>query len=153
MKSNLKRFEAERSFLKDHARQQVDFAQTPQNRHVAPPPLQKPCPPEVRRIKIPDGAEAMARLGCMTVGEAIRRRESVRDYTASPLTLKELSALLWATQGVREVISNTCALRTVPSAGARHSFETYLAVMRVESLEPGLYRYCAGRPDRMTYFA
>ncbi len=114
---------------------------TPQNRHVAPPPLQKPCPPEVRRIKIPDGAEAMARLGCMTVGEAIRRRESVRRYTGDQLTLEELSALLWATQGVREVIGNTCALRTVPSAGARHSFETYLAVMRVESLEPGLYRY------------
>ena len=120
---------------------QADMIRTPQNRHVAPPPLQKPCPPEVRRIKIPDGAEAMARLGCMTVGEAIRRRESVRRYTGDQLTLEELSALLWATQGVREVIGNTCALRTVPSAGARHSFETYLAVMRVESLEPGLYRY------------
>jgi SagB-type dehydrogenase family enzyme len=114
---------------------------TPQNRHVAPPPLQKPCPPEVRRIKIPDGAEAMARLGCMTVGEAIRRRESVRRYTGDQLTLEELSALLWATQGVREVVSNTCALRTVPSAGARHAFETYLAVMRVEGVAPGLYRY------------
>lgn len=77
----------------------------------------------------------------MPIGEAIRSRESVRRYTGDQLTLEELSALLWATQGVREVISNTCALRTVPSAGARHAFETYLAVMRVESLEPGLYRY------------
>jgi SagB-type dehydrogenase family enzyme len=141
MKSNLKRFEAERSFLKDHVRQQIDFSQTPQSRRVPAPPLQKPCPPEVRRIKIPDGAEAMVRLGAMPIGEAIKRRESVRAYTGDPLTLEELSALLWATQGVREVISNTCALRTVPSAGARHAFETYLAVMRVGSLEPGLYRY------------
>lgn len=136
-----KRFEAERSFLKDHIRQQVDFQQTPQNRHVPPPPLQKPCPPEVRRIVIPDGAEAMVRLGRMPIGEAIKGRESIRDYTAAPLSLEELSALLWATQGVREVIGKACALRTVPSAGARHAFETYLAVTRVEGLAPGLYRY------------
>ena len=31
--------------------------------------------------------------------------------------------------------------RTVPSAGARHPFETYLIVSRVTGLEPGLYRY------------
>jgi SagB-type dehydrogenase family enzyme len=136
-----KRFAAERSFLKDHVRQQIDFSQTPQNRHVTAPPLQKPCPQEVRRIKLPDGAEALVRLGRMPVGEAISRRESVRNYTSEPLTLEQLSALLWATQGVREVISNACALRTVPSAGARHALETYLAVMRVEGLVPGLYRY------------
>lgn len=136
-----KPYEAERSFLKDHVRQQIDFSQTPQSQRIPAPPLQKPCPPESRRITLPDGAEALVRLGAMPIGEAIKRRESVRCYTGEPLTLEELSALLWSTQGVREVISNTCALRTVPSAGARHAFETYLAVMRVESLEPGLYRY------------
>jgi len=31
--------------------------------------------------------------------------------------------------------------RAVPSAGARHPFETYLAVARVGDLTPGLYRY------------
>lgn len=31
--------------------------------------------------------------------------------------------------------------RTVPSAGARHSFETYLFIHRVEKVVPGLYRY------------
>lgn len=33
--------------------------------------------------------------------------------------------------------------RTVPSAGARHSFETFLLVHDVEGLTPGLYRYLA----------
>lgn len=32
-------------------------------------------------------------------------------------------------------------LRTVPSAGCRHPFETYLAVLRVGGLENGIYRY------------
>jgi SagB-type dehydrogenase family enzyme len=34
-------------------------------------------------------------------------------------------------------------LRTVPSAGARHAFETYLLINKVEGLTPGLYRYAA----------
>ena len=33
--------------------------------------------------------------------------------------------------------------RTVPSAGARNAFETYLYIDKVEGLEPGLYRFLA----------
>ena len=33
--------------------------------------------------------------------------------------------------------------RTVPSGGSRHPFETYLAVMKVDGLAQGLYRYLA----------
>jgi SagB-type dehydrogenase family enzyme len=33
--------------------------------------------------------------------------------------------------------------RTVPSAGSRHAFETYLVINKVEGIEPGLYRYIA----------
>ena len=77
----------------------------------------------------------------MPIGEAITRRESVRDYSTDPLAIEELSALLWATQGVRKVLSPSTALRTVPSAGARHAFETYVIVNRIEGLSSGLYRY------------
>jgi len=136
-----RRFEKNRFFLKDHIRQQVDFSQTAQHRGIPAPPLQKPCPPGVPRIALPDGAAALARLARMPVGEAIARRESVREFAPAPFSLEELAALLWATQGVRRVLSPACALRTVPSAGARHAFETYLAVSRVEGLPPGLYRY------------
>lgn len=130
-----------RFFLKDTIRQRINFRDTPQNRRVPAPPLQKPCPKEATRIDLPDGAEAASRLCSMGVGDAIRYRESVRSYTSDPLTLEELSALLWATQGVRQVLGPECALRTVPSAGARHAFETYIAVSRVEGLPSGLYRY------------
>jgi len=132
---------AYRRFLKDAIRQEVDFSQTEQSRGLPPPPLQAPCPPDTVRADLPDGRQALARLAEMPVGEAIARRESVRQFAAGPLTLEELAALLWATQGVRRVVSRAIALRSVPSAGARHAFETYLAVSRVEGLPAGLYRY------------
>jgi SagB-type dehydrogenase family enzyme len=135
------RIEIGRYFLKDTIRQQTDFSETGQARQQPPPPLQKPCPAETVRINLPDGATALKHLAGLSVAEAILCRESVRNYTKKPLSLETITALLWATQGVREVLSPACALRTVPSAGARHAFETYLAVSRVDELRPGLYRY------------
>lgn len=138
---NDKRIEEGRWFLKDTIRQQVDFSRTAQSRQMPAPPLQKPYAPNSVCMSLPDGASALSRLGGMSIGEAITRRESVRDYCDDPLNVEELSALLWATQGVREVFDPTCAVRTVPSAGARHAFETYIAVSRVEGIPSGLYRF------------
>ena len=135
------RYAAHRFLLKDTIRQQIDFSQTGQSRGLPPPPRQQPCAPDLPRIPLPDGRAALGRLANIPLGEAILRRESVRRYAHTPLTLAELSLLLFATQGVRQVLSPAVALRTVPSAGARHAFETYLAVSRVDGLEPGLYRY------------
>jgi SagB-type dehydrogenase family enzyme len=136
-----KHFEANRLFLKDTIRQEIDFSQTEQSRNLPAPPLQKPCSADVPRTDLPNGRDALVRLGKLPVGEAIAFRESVRQYKADPLTLEELSALLWATQGVRCLVSPESALRSVPSAGARHSFETYLVVNRVKTIPAGLYRY------------
>ena len=55
--------------------------------------------------------------------------------------MDELSFLLWATQGIRDQASETTAFRTVPSAGCRHALETYLCILNVAGLEPGVYRY------------
>ena len=136
-----KKYELNRFFLKDNIRQQIDFSLTEQSRGIPAPPLQKPCPPDVMKIDLPDGKAALARLGGISIGDAITRRQSVRQYSSSPLTIEELAAMLWSTQGVREILSSECALRTIPSAGARHALETYLAIGRVESLASGLYRY------------
>ena len=72
----------------------------------------------------------------------INSRKSHRVYTREPLTLTELSYLLWCTQGVKDVRGRAYAtLRTVPCGGARHEFECYLALQNVEGLEDGLYHY------------
>jgi len=77
--------------------------------------------------------------------DLLNSRTSKRKYTDEALTKDELSFLLWATQGVKQVVGKLkkATLRTVPSAGARHPFETYLFINRVDGLEPGLYHYLA----------
>ena len=72
----------------------------------------------------------------------IRDRRSARVYTNEPLNPDELSFLLWATQGVKDIRGKVYAtLRTVPCGGARHEFETYLIVRNVAGLKPGRYHY------------
>ncbi|MFI3283652.1 MAG: SagB/ThcOx family dehydrogenase [Erysipelotrichaceae bacterium] len=69
-------------------------------------------------------------------------RCSRRIYTNETMSLLELSYLLWATQGVKSIRGNNYAtLRTVPSGGARHAYETYLAIRNVEGLKDGAYHY------------
>jgi SagB-type dehydrogenase family enzyme len=83
-------------------------------------------------------------LGRATLLDLIRQRKSRRKYSDQPLSLEELSFLLWATQGVRQVTGGgNRTWRTVPSSGGRHPFETYLVVNRVAGLATGLYRYLA----------
>lgn len=131
---------AHREFLKDTLRLQIDFRQTGQNRGVEPPPLAKPPRPEQTVIPLP-GAETFTAFAGTDLVEAIAGRRSHRRFRQAALTVQELAFLLWATQGVRHVLDAGHALRTVPSAGCRHPFESYLLVARAEGLERGLYRY------------
>ncbi len=72
--------------------------------------------------------------------EVIELRSSIRSYSNKPIALKELSYLLWCTQGVKAVQGNT-TLRNVPSACCRHELETWLYIQKVEGLQEGLYRF------------
>ena len=126
-------------FLKDSIRKKIDFSTTAQNRGLDPPPLEKPCPSG----GIPIGLvppENWKGIGDITLRQAIAARKSHRTFSGEPLSLEELSYLLWATQGLRRTAS-VLGARTVPSAGCRHPFETYLAVFHVEGLPRALYRY------------
>lgn len=129
-----------RDFLKDTLRLQIDFRQTDQNLGKEPPPLQKPLLEGQKSLALPDTDAFNVFYGTDLV-EAISHRRSHRRYQSLPLSLAELSFLLWATQGITEVLPSGSALRTVPSAGCRHAFETYLVVSHVDSLEQGVYRY------------
>ncbi|NIM65390.1 MAG: SagB/ThcOx family dehydrogenase [Candidatus Latescibacteria bacterium] len=71
------------------------------------------------------------------VESAIRSRRSVRDYSGKPLTLGEVSQLLWAAQG----ITSPQGERAAPSAGALYPLELYVAVGDVENLPQGIYKY------------
>lgn len=141
MRCSNKKFRKNRGFLKDSIRKKINFSCTGQQLNLPAPPLQKPYPPESSLIELPSGPESLALMGRMPFCDSVFRRESVRRFSPQPLSLKQISALLWACQGIRRILSPDCALRVVPSAGARHSFETYLAVSRVVGLVPGLYRY------------
>ena len=131
--------ESGRYFLTDRIREEVDFRTTRQSEGLQPPPVQKPVPPDSRIIKLPNH-ETWSIPSC-DLQTAIANRESHRRFTAGSLSLDELAFLLWATQGVRKELHEAAVLRTVPSAGCRHPFETYLAVLRVGGLENGIYRY------------
>jgi SagB-type dehydrogenase family enzyme len=72
--------------------------------------------------------------------ETLKKRRSAREYTEEPITLLELSLLLFAAQGItgRE---QGYELRAAPSAGALYPMETYVAAIRVDGLKPGIYHY------------
>ena len=75
--------------------------------------------------------------GAISVEKALAARRSVRYYAASPLTLTELSQILWAAQG----LSGPGGLRTAPSAGALYPLEIYIAAGNVTGLASGIYKY------------
>jgi SagB-type dehydrogenase family enzyme len=111
-----------------------------QQKGLPQPPLQAPY--EGRLIELPPPQEIEVKA--IELRSAIEGRTSVRQYSDAGLGLDELSYLLWCTQGVKETRGGGYAtLRTVPSAGARHAFETYLLVNRVEGLDAGIYRFLA----------
>ncbi len=128
-----------RYFLSDRIREEVNFRETLQSRGFRPPPAQKPAAPGRKIIPLP--RRDSWNIPSCELQEAIALRESVRDFSEEPLTQVELAFLLWSTQGVRDVLHEAAVLRTVPSAGCRHPFESYLVVLRVTGLAPGIYRY------------
>jgi SagB-type dehydrogenase family enzyme len=73
----------------------------------------------------------------VSLEESLTKRRSVRSYADAPLTLEEVSQLLWAAQG----ITDPAGLRTAPSAGGTYPLEVYAVAGNVKDLDAGVYRY------------
>lgn len=76
--------------------------------------------------------------------EALKKRRSIRsedDFSDEPLSIEELSQLLFAANGITGFSKSGINLRTAPSGGALYPIEIYLVANRVTGLEQGIYHY------------
>jgi SagB-type dehydrogenase family enzyme len=71
----------------------------------------------------------------MTVAQALEQRRSLREYADRAVTDEELAWVVRAATG----ITSSQGRRAAPSAGALYPIETYVAVRRVDGIDPGVY--------------
>jgi SagB-type dehydrogenase family enzyme len=76
--------------------------------------------------------------GPVSVEKALLERRTVRSYKDEPLTMADISQILWAAQGITEPKRG---LRTAPSARATFPLNTYLIAANVTGLSEGMYKY------------
>lgn len=132
-------YEQNRNFMKSNFNEDVE---TDQMKGLPQPPLEKPYNENDVTIDLPKVDKNIIKT--QDIYDCIINRKSHREYKNDALTLEELSYLLWMTQGVKDIRGdNYATIRPVASAGARHPFETYLAIDSVEGLNKGIYRYLA----------
>ena len=112
------------------------MAESDQTRGIKAPPFSKPIVGELTVLPSFEGI-----VGVDSYVKLLDIRRSIRKYTDKPMTGAELAFMLWSVGGIQELRGEVATLRPSPSGGARHPFETYIAVKNVEDLEPGLYHY------------
>ena len=72
--------------------------------------------------------------------EIIKSRRTKRKYTEKPLSLEQLSYLLYTSSGITDNTTNRY-LRAAPSGGNRQTIETYLIIQNIQDIQNGIYRY------------
>ena len=118
----------------------LDTIQSPESQKLDRPPFDQPVPDTAILTKLPDPAGL--ELGSVLFRDITATRRSRRRYSAEPISLEELSFLLWASHGVKSV-KGAHTFRTVPSGGCTHPLDILVYARRVTGLEPGLYRHLA----------
>jgi SagB-type dehydrogenase family enzyme len=100
----------------------------------------KPLPykryPSAQKIPL----SAVDATGGPPMWDVISKRRSVRRFAAPSMAERDLSQLLYASQGT-SAVRHGLALRTAPSAGALYPIETYVIANSVDGIEAGLYHY------------
>jgi SagB-type dehydrogenase family enzyme len=72
--------------------------------------------------------------------EVLLNRKTVRNFSHKPISIEQLSYLLWASTGIQRN-ERGFEFRTAPSAGALYPIETYLVVNNVANVAQGIYHY------------
>ena len=130
-----------RKFMKSIWDGELEAFESDQDLKLPQPPLVKAAMrPEAPPIDLPRNFEILDLQNDLI--KLLTQRRSRRHYSEEGMNLLQLSFLLWASQGVKDIRGKSYAtLRTVPSGGARHPFETYLLVRDIEGVAPGKYHY------------
>ncbi len=80
-----------------------------------------------------------------TFKEVIESRRSVKNFSKEPLSMRELSQVLWQSYGTtgkeHEPGVGDRLQRVVPSAGGLYPAEVYLGIRNVIGLDQGIYHY------------
>lgn len=78
--------------------------------------------------------------GKLPLEQTISKRRSVRRFQNEPLTLEQLSQLLWSAQGITGTGGGR---RAAPSAGATYPLEIFMVIGEhgLPSLAAGIYHY------------
>jgi SagB-type dehydrogenase family enzyme len=83
--------------------------------------------------------------GKVSVEKCLAERRSIRKYANAPLTIAEVSQLLWSAYGVTQPMPGvpgvSGGLKTAPSAGGLYPLELHLVAGNVTGLEPGVWSY------------
>jgi len=133
-------FDGGREFLKSPINTPADIIESDQERHIEAPPVQKGYSKDAKLIDLVS-IEKLS-IGKTPFVDVVKNRKSRRKYTDEAMTLDDVSFLLWAVQGIRQVGNKApVTYRTVPASGGIHPLETYLVINKVESIQEGLYRY------------
>lgn len=109
-----------------------------QKRKLPAPPVCKAAMMEGEGIALTrDFAPQIIQANYLTL---LENRRSCWQFEDADITLEQLAFLLWSSQGVQKQ-RQVNTLRPSPSGGARHPFESYVVVRRVQGLRQGVYHY------------
>lgn len=123
-----------RAFLEETAYSRGKELQAPADYHQ--PESYRSYPHALRRLELPP-PEVRGGAG---LWETISKRRSVREFSRRPMSLEEVSQLLWAVQGVTGSLGGV-EVRAAASAGALYPDETYVFLLNVADCRPAVAHY------------
>jgi SagB-type dehydrogenase family enzyme len=106
------------------------------------PPAFKEISSCIERIVLPKEDHAL--VMDIPLSQAILRRRSCRNFSYKPMTIENISKILWYSQGISEVAlyeNFEIPFRPCPSAGALYPLELYPVIFNIEGLKKGIYHY------------